>query len=1160
MALLKTLIIQLIKNEPLESVFEEEQILVQSSGISQWLKMSIASEIGITANTKFPLPATFLWNMFHLILPSLPKESAFSKEMMKWKMMKILPSVIDSPEFEPIKNYLVNDKNGVKNHQLADKIADLYDQYSVFRPEWIAEWESGTWDHDVIGHHRWQPILWKLLVEYTKALGQSEFHRANMYESFIEKVSSGDFDKSALPKRLFVVGISSLPPRFLDALQALSRHAEIHLMFTNPCRFYWGDIKDEKYLAQSEAKKRKKFIIEHAKATDAGESHQLTSGINHELFVGEDTTIGASVGHPLLASMGKMGRDYLSLLSEKEADEIDAFIDIKRDSLLHHVQADILNLDDKSQSVSFDSNEGKGMIFGNDRSITLHGCFSPHREVEILHDYLLKKFNEDSNLTPQDVVIMVTDIDLYSPHINAVFSGVPKDRYIPYSVSDRTASSQAPVLQVFLDLLSIGIGRQETSKVMEILEVPAVMRKFDIDPDDFSKLSIWIEQSGIRWGLDEETARSNNLPAPKQNHWLFGLNRMILGYAIPQEKGEFQDILPYNECQGSAAELAGKLGVLIDALIALRNELSQPHTIQGWIDVINSLLDTFFDVTREEEDAIANIRATLSTLYHVVQSAQYTDDIATEIIIRHFNSIFSKDRLSQHLMIGKVTFCTLMSMRSIPFKLVCLLGMNDALYPRACQPEGFDLMAANPRIGDRSRRHDDRYLFLEAILAAQESLYISYVAKNIQDNTDKAPSVLVSELLEYLQKSYCFEDNFQDDAEQAERALVDTIYCQHPLSPFSPSAFQGEYQSFAAEWVPASMASVAKKEKAADVFLSKPLENILVNVSGHDAQIRLDISELLRFWSLPVKHFFARRLNVNFDLQHHFTRDEESFDLDAREAFPVKRQWLDALVNQTDIESGDGKGCQSFLLNDMSLNNISLNDMVKQFSLAGVLPHGGFGYNCLSDIRESIASVAKQVRGLTASGLLEQKIDLCFELDGLTIHLDGWARRLFAHGSVYYRAGTLRPQDILQAWIQHLAVAASGIQKPTYILCISDQIMIEPLGIAEAKEYLRNLVHGYYQGMCSPIPFLPRCCYAALKAIQDKKTGLFCGSFQENKDKITSAIEQAFTGGYNAFSGEISNPYISRVWTEVNDDFAESVFHAALTYLYPAMTRIKAIE
>ena len=1145
MDLLKELLIQLVSNDPLTNVFEQEQILVQSAGISQWLKIGIASEIGISANVKFPLPASFLWEMFNVALPELPKESAFSKEMMKWKIIKILPSVIDTPEFSSIKSYLDNDNNGTKLHQLADKIADLYDQYSVYRPEWISEWEKSEWDSNIVKGHTWQPILWKLLVNLTKDLGQSPMHRANMYELFIKKMNNGDFDKSLLPSRLFVVGISSLPPRFLDALEAISKHIEIHLMFANPSKYYWGDIKDRKTLAKIEAKRRKK-ISRNNNVNDSDFGLLVEKDIIPTLSH-DDQTLTNSIGNSLLASMGKTGRDYLSLLSEKESYEIDVFVDIERDSLLHNIQADILNLEDRMDVVNVDSNEHKEHINQADQSIQFHGCFSPRREVEALHDHLLKSFNDDKTLKPQDVVVMVSDINQFSHHISAIFGGAPKDCYIPFSISDRTVSSESPVLQVFLDLLGIGMGRQEASSVIKILEVPAIMRKFDITSDELSKLSTWIEQSGIRWGLCPNTASHFNLPTPKHNHWLFGLNRMILGYSIPQEDGEFCDTISYNECQGSSAELAGKLGVFIDRLIELRDLLTSPQLINDWLTTINSVIDDFFNITKDEEEAILIIKTKVSELYRVVTNCGFNDTIGTDVLHRHFNNIFSKDRLSQHYMMGKVTFCTLMPMRSIPFSKVCLLGMNEGLYPKPSQPIGFDLMAANPIIGDRSRRNDDRYLFLEAILSAKKSLYLSFVDRDVQDNTKKNPSVLVSELLEYIEQCYCIDNKFCASTKDAETEITDNLFHQHPLNPFSPKLFTNENPSYASEWFLAAKATQSHTKNEVIPFLKSPLPNILFTESS-SASIKLDIGELLRCWSLPVKHFFTRRLKVNFDIENQLSKDEELFDLNAKEAFPIKRQWLDLLVEEGNKEQ----------LNQEKKDYI-FKKITRKFELEGLLPHGGFAFTALKELRESIESLATLISEHTKEENIEHKIDIEVNVDEKLVTLGGWARQVYPNYAIYYRAGALRSQDIMQAWVQHLAICSHGLLIPTHIFCLKEQKTFSPIDKKMATTILQTLVKGYYSSMCYPLPFLPRCSQAALNVAFNNKTNSF-SLFENDTDRIVNAITLAFNGGFGMSSGEGDNPYISRVWSEMNEGLAKEIYASALTYLEPAICSLKQFD
>ncbi len=224
---LKILLVHLIKNDPLANPFEKEQILVQSPGMSQWLKMALAQELGVAANLDFPLPATFIWEMFTQVLPNVPKRSAFNKEAMTWKLMELLPSQLDLDVFAPLRRYLQDDTDQSKLYQLAEKIADIFDGYLVYRPDWIASWEAGESVAEIDGEHPWQPVLWKSLYDYTLAQGQSHYHRANLYQSFIDALAHIDLThdealRAALPKRLFIFGISSLPPVTWTPLKRLA--------------------------------------------------------------------------------------------------------------------------------------------------------------------------------------------------------------------------------------------------------------------------------------------------------------------------------------------------------------------------------------------------------------------------------------------------------------------------------------------------------------------------------------------------------------------------------------------------------------------------------------------------------------------------------------------------------------------------------------------------------------------------------------------------------------------------------------------------------------------------------------------------------------------------------------------------------------------------
>ncbi|SEG55864.1 exodeoxyribonuclease V subunit gamma [Vibrio hangzhouensis] len=1118
---LKSLLVQLIKIDPLDNPFEKEQILVQSPGMSQWLKMALAQEFGVAANIDFPLPATFIWDRFVQVLDDVPQRSAFNKEAMTWKIMQLLPSHLDDPDFSPLAQYLADDSDASKRYQLAEKIADIYDGYLVYRPEWIAAWEAGELVAELEQQHPWQPKLWQSLYDHTVALGQSPYHRANLYEHFIDALmNNADITTQglqSLPKRLFVFGISSLPPRYLDALKALGEHIDVHLMFTNPCRYYWGEVRDKKYLAKLAANKRKHLqnVESVMQDDDCLLVDQLKGSIEQNV---EDELHLAEVGNSLLASMGKLGRDNLYLLSQLESSEIEAFVDIERGTLLQNIQADILNLEEHQDDNSLLSSAHKPVIDPDDRSLTVHVCHSPMREVEVLHDNLLEMFERDPDLNPRDVIVMVADINAYSPAIQAVFGNASGERYIPFSISDRTADKESPLLNAFNQLLQLPEMRCSSSEVLELLEVPAVMARFDLSEQEFSTLKLWVEEAQIRWGLDESTAGEFELPEIGQNSWQFGLSRMLAGYAINEQAGLLEldggAISPYEQTQGMQAETAGKLAQFIDSLAKYRDILATHHSIEHWQTVVNGLVDDFFAVDLEGEVVVKAIRDTVSGLKQQMQDACYQDVLAPRIVRQYFIDKLSGSRVSQRFLAGQVNFCTLMPMRSIPFKAVCLLGMNDGVYPRSMPAESFDLMTGRTKPGDRSRRDDDRYLFLEALLSAQQQLYISYVGRSIQDNTERVPSVLVSELLEYCEQNYCLKGDLDLTVDESGQKLRARLIHDYAMMPFSASQFtpNERYQSYAAEWLPAAQQSTCSMQQAptTDRFVLAATERV------SEETLELELTELQRFWRLPVQYLFNRRLQVSFDNHHFTTLDEEPFALDGLESFGLRKALLDVLIESTEEEA--------------------LAVFAKAQKARGYLPVNHFGDLEFSANVAQTQELAKAIQPLIARAHDDQEINIAFSLEGRVVRLQGWITGCYGSGLLRYRSGRLRASDYLSSWLDHLSLAVGGNSVATHMLAYDKKEGVvhrvyPPLSQPQAHQYLTQLLELYLQGLDKPVAYLPESALAGVEANYSR------GTWTPDDEKMLSKMQARFEGGYMQ-SGEGENPYIARVWPQWSESLA----------------------
>ncbi|PLR32853.1 exodeoxyribonuclease V subunit gamma [Chimaeribacter californicus] len=1105
--LLKKLISALIEGQPLADPFQQEVVLVQSPGMAQWLQMQLADEFGIAANIQFPLPASFIWDMFTRVLPGIPKESAFSKDAMTWKLMWLLPEMLTEPAFAPLRHYLQDDGDKRKIHQLAARVADLFDQYLVYRPHWLEGWERGELQDDLGEAQQWQAALWARLCSYTAALGQPKWHRANLYQRFIATLNQLETCPPGLPKRVFICGISALPPIYLQALQALGKHIDIHLMFTNPCRYYWGDIQNYAFLAKLQSRKRRDYLAraEVDLFRDPAQAPQL---FNQE---GEQ-----ALTNPLLASWGKLGRDHMYLLSQiDDIQEVQAFVDMEGDTLLHAVQQDMLELNDQAvlgmTPETLANSAGKRLLDPEDRSICIHACHSPQREVEVLHDKLLAMMAEDPTLTPRDIIVMVADIDSYAPYIQAVFGNAPPDRYLPFAISDRKASQAHPALQAFLTLLEMPQSRFTSEQVLALLEVPALAGRFSIHEDGLRLLRLWVSESGIRWGLDDDAIRQLELPPTGQHTWRFGLTRMLLGYAMDSEAGHWQGVLPYDESTGLAAELAGHLAELLMQLTRWRALLDEPRPLAGWLPLCRQMLDTFFIKDVETEGVLTVIEEQWQKAINFGLAAQYPDKVPLSILRDDLAARLDQERISQRFLAGPINFCTLMPMRSIPFQVVCLLGMNDGVYPRTLPPLGFDLMAHQVKKGDRSRRDDDRYLFLEAMLSAQQRLYISFIGRSIQDNSERYASVLVTELMEYIGQSFVLPDDLACEADESERRVREHVLCRHARMPFNAENFVpgDEHQSYAREWLPAASAQGEPHPDFNQPLAPEPLEEIT-------------LENLMRFYRHPVRAFFQMRLGVNFMLEETELPDEEPFVLDSLNRYKFNSQLLNTLIEEQDADA-----------------------LYARVKASGALPYGAFGEIYWQKQSEEMTELAEKVRALRGESRSEE---ISLEIGDCVI--TGWVHHIQPDGLLRWRPAALNAVDGVLLWIEHLAYCASGGEGESRSYGRKETVWHFPaLPVNEARQYLALLIEGYRQGMREPLLLVNKSGWAWLSHCVDPQTGEI-NRDEETQGKARGKLLQAWLGDQRV-PGEGDDPYLQRVIRQLDDDDIVKIQQNAERFLLP---------
>ncbi|MDR8524083.1 exodeoxyribonuclease V subunit gamma [Shewanella fidelis] len=1151
-----------------------EHILVQSPGMSTWLRLEIAKQNNIAAGLEFPLPSSFIWQLCHTLLEDVPKENAFTKAAMTWKLMELLPSLIDHEDFLPLANYLNNGNpetefttelegspertdsseytdspeptntaetahNPLKLYQLCGQIADIFDQYLVYRPDWINAWEALEPTLPPKGDklspaQAWQPILWRALIDFNaNTLQKSQYHRANLHQALFDALDDPNTNLDALPRRLFVFGISSMAPQTLDVLHYLAKRIDVIMLNLSPCQHYWGDIVDPRL--------RARMALQYA------DKNKLELEWEDKL----------EVGNPLLANNGKMGRELLDLLlelpEEHTAFNFDCYQEPIPNNMLSGVQYDILQLSTRGQSLGPDAGlylslEGRRVISANDNSITLRSCHSPLREVETLHDHLLEMLSQvnpdgTAQFAPKDIVIMMPDVAAYAPYIDAVFGAKQGNHYIPYAIADRGAAQESPLISSFLQLLKINQSRFGLTDILSILEVPAVLRRFELDDDSLTVIKRWLDQAGVRWGRDENSRSEYQLPAFEQNSWAFGIKRLILGYSFSDNAPIYQHSLAVNGVEGQTAQALGKLLDFIEALDSVQQALAEVSELDQRMAQLESILDDFYEVDDDERVQQQEIRDAIAKLHLELTEAGHSTPLTIEVLQNWFNSRLSESRVGQRYLAGSVNFCTLMPMRSIPFKLVCLLGMNDGVYPRVQHPVGFDLVAQmGPRKGDRSRRLDDRYLFLEAILSAREQLYISYIGNSERDDSERIPSMLVSELIEYCQLVYLPEALEQHlDEPQIAPSLIDTIEHQirhqliikQPLQPFDGRLYQAQLdgenstkiqQSYAAQWCPTATNTdinvTAKKHYQGFIDANTQILPFIDEAASAatDADMpnveELEVSALIRFYRNPAQYFFNRSLKVDLSLSIQADDNDEPFSLNALERYKLQAVLLDSAISR-----GEEKP------------NLELLERLKAQGNLPLKPFDDLLLNqYLHDIKPLIG------RSLYLKGDASHSIDIELNFDELALKLVGRIDDISAKGLVNYRPGTANGRDLIRVYLRHLCLCAmknddSG-SKPSmpmtsYLLDIGHFHAFASITAVQAKNQLTQWLSYFQQGQVHPIMFMPRTALAYVEAE---------GSHWQ---KLITAQTQWLDE--QSQLGEGLEPHFQRLFT-FPDDFTEDKF------------------
>jgi len=874
---------------------------------------------------------------------------------------------VDDDVFKPLQHYLNGEHIDLKRYQLAQQLARIFDQYQLLRLDLLDAWRQNFSVYQ-IESEAWQRALWQGI---SKRLGQQ--HRGESWRqiiTYLQQTEPGTLTP-LLPERISVFGINSSPPLLLTYLQALSLHCDVHLYLLNPVQGYWADLPGKRLQAQ------------------------LTE----------------FDGHPLLVGLGQQGREFQQLLLEQVEFQFEpsSFEVGLGDSNLEILQNDIL------------ANITPRTVLPRDDSISIHACHSRLREVQVLKNQLLATLESQPDLELRDIVVMAPDIQLYAPFINAVFAD------IQHAIADRSLRISNNALNALLVFLNLSQSRLGWQAVLDLLEQPLVYGNFGLLETDMELIRHWIADTHVRWGKSADHKQALGLPAINQNTWQATLERLFMGYAMGSDEAFVGAVLPYLDIEGSSSQALGGLNDFLQLLFKAGEDLQQARPLSDWQTLLSRYADKLLAKAEPlERQPLNELLAEMTEL-----AAIHQHPLNLAVVLAWLEGRMDESKSSNGFLRGQLTFCSMLPMRSIPFQMIALLGMNDGEFPKIERNPSFDLIAHQPRLGDRSRRADDRYQFLEILLSARRQLIITYIGQSQRDNSEIPPSIIISELQEVLRDCY-----------QLDHQVV-----KHPLHPFSPRYFDNRQPAlFSYETSALATAQRLSTEKP------QPSPWWQGKIAIEDSEL-IDLDELRRFYQHPQRFFLRQQLGVSLPQLSAEPEESEPFVLDTLSSYGIQQHWVaEALTGH--------------------------EPPLARLQALGLWPVGAVGDVEWQRQQPGIAQFVAAIQALNlGSALPTLAIDQCLG----PYRIVGKISQRYRNGNLLYRYSHLKGKDFMAAWLQHLL--SNLIEPQTTHLLAKDQTLLFPPDITDS-DILQQLIAVFLQGKQQPDAFFTE---AAFCYLQQKK-------------------------------------------------------------------------
>ncbi len=1121
------LLARIVSSRP-DSVFEPIEIVVPSAGLRRYLTLAMAETSGICANLRFDFLAAWQWRMIRQVLPGVPETSPFATQRLAWRIYRAFGDGAFTARHPRLHGYLTAADPAMRL-ELAQRTAGIFDQYVTYRQDWLAQWRKGKSvlpgrDAQAGAHHaarlaadaladeRWQAELWRWLNE---DLGVGGVHPARAFIDELEKAGPTAAARFGLPAQAHLFLLPDMAPLHRELVIQLGRWLNLDLYLLDPCEAYWQEIESPRRIARLAARGRAE---------------------------------GVETGNRLLASWGRQTQTLVAgLASAADAvagfDSFDSDTDFElneADTLLAQVQNSILELTElEPESIA---------LAPDDRSLELHVCHSLTRELEVLQDRLLGLFRADPSLQPADVLVTVPDIDAAAPLIEAVFGAIHDARRIPFTLTGRAARDRDGPQRALAAVLELASSRVTAADFYALLQQPIVARRYGLDDEALDRIHQWLLGAGFRWGLDAAHRASYGLPSGERHTLADAIERLLLGYASPEAMtAPFAGRVAVAGIEGGEALALGALWQLQQRLTRLRDTLARPHLPADWGRISQQLIDDFLAPERDEAAATRDLRATLASLIRDMVDGAVDEAVPFKAwraaLLRALTPAAPGGVPG-----GAVTFTAMNQLRGLPYRIVCLLGLDHGAFPKAVRPAEFDLMAQLPRAGDRQRRDDDRNLFLDLIMACREVLHLSHSGRSVIDNAELPASAVVSELLDVLLPALLADDQgrlviehplqafsaeiFREDADPRRRshhqeyaqALAEAARAAQAATPLSQSSVTEEVDDAdddgdEARLLPVFVTgSVAAAAVPGDAMPGDAMPgDATVESVGHaaggsagdaagdaaDKPVRvIRIDDLVRFFRDPAEAFLRQRLGMELPRERSTLLDDEPIVPGADEQRSLAARLLPTLIAA-----------------DPPLPSADLAALARA---GGEWPEGLIGATTLPPELAELSGFATAVRlaqGRSTRAVVSLAVSV--DIDGEPWRIEGAQALAPDQGLLNWRYGRLSGRDALDLWIRHLwltaglATAAAplpGTARSRH-LARDGALIVRPT--PEAATLLADLLRLRQQGLSAPLPFYPRAAWQltgqreSLEAVRRKWLG---GHHQAYAESQQAAVRQLGRG------------------------------------------------